>query len=189
MQSWLQYRRFGAELRALQEQDSEQFHRHHSRQPHDRISLHKALNSGDSRHAALGDQFYLPAPSSVAQPVQLKQEHSSSDPNTKQFDTWGGFGPNVDGVEPQDKRTEKDVNNQVYVVHFAHNDPDNPQNWSTTVRILCILQVALIGFLTLLSSSIDAAIAPQAAEALHVSDVVESLATGVSIYLNFNLAS
>ena len=37
----------------------------------------------------------------------------------------------------------------------------------------------MIGFLTLTSSSIDAAIAPQAADTLHVSDVVESLTTGM----------
>ena len=179
MQSYLQYRRFGAELHALQERGREQFHRQHSCNLQDRVSLHRALTSGHFKHAALGDQFYLPAPSSVGQLGHLEQKQSPNDSNITQLDAGGGFGPDLDGVEVRDGTTKEGRNNQVFVVHFAHNDPDNPQNWSVTSRVLCILQVAMIGFLTLTSSSIDAAVAPQAADALHVSEVAESLATGL----------
>ncbi|KAL8744171.1 MAG: hypothetical protein Q9190_003549 [Brigantiaea leucoxantha] len=179
MQSYLQYRRFGAELHALQERGGEQFHRQHSCNLQDRVSLHRTLTSGHFKHAALGDQFYLPAPSSVGQLGHLEQKQSPNDSNITQLDAGGGFGPDLDGVEVRDGTTKEGRNNQVFVVHFVHNDPDNPQNWSVTSRVLCILQVAMIGFLTLTSSSIDAAVAPQAADALHVSEVAESLATAM----------
>ncbi|KAI4160341.1 MAG: hypothetical protein LQ342_005837 [Letrouitia transgressa] len=176
MQSYLQYRHFGAELHALQERSKEQFHRQHSCNLQDRVSLHKALTSGQSLYAALGDQFYLPAPSSMGQLRYLEQKQSPNNSDTTQLDAGGGFGPNLDGVEVRDGTTKEGGNNQVFVVHFAHDDPNSPQNWSVIRRILCVLQVAMIGFLTLTSSSINAAVTPQAADALHVSDVVESLA-------------
>lgn len=179
MQSYLQYRHFGAELHALQERSKEQFHRQHSCNLQDRVSLHKALTSGQSLYAALGDQFYLPAPSSMGQLRYLEQKQSPNNSDTTQLDAGGGFGPNLDGVEVRDGTTKEGGNNQVFVVHFAHDDPNSPQNWSVIRRILCVLQVAMIGFLTLTSSSINAAVTPQAADALHVSDVVESLAIGM----------
>ena len=180
MQSFLQYRRFGAELNALQERDKEQFHSQHSYNLQDRDLLHRALTSGHSRHATLGDQFYLRVPSPMGQPEHLKQTQSPNNSDATEVKAGGGLGPTLDGVEVQDSPTNAGGSGtQVFVVHFAHDDPDDPQNWSVTWRILCVLQVAMIGFLTLTSSSIDAAVAPQAADALHVSEVVESLATGM----------
>ena len=180
MQSYLQYRRFGAELSAFQERDKEQFHRQHSSTLHDRVSIHKAFTLGHSRLAVLGDQFYLHGPSSKEQEEQSKQPKSSEGFITTPGDTGGSAIFIPDGVEVVDRTIKERGNStQVFVVHFKDHDPDNPQNWSLTWRVFCVLQVAMIGFLTLTSSSIDAAVAPQAAEALHVSDVVEYLATGM----------
>ena len=165
MQSYLQYRRFAVELQILQERGREQFHRQQSCNLHDRASVHKALTSGHFRHAALGDQFYLPAPSSAGQLGDLEQQQPLKSSNATHFDAGSGVGPNLDGVEVRDDIAKESGNNQVFVVHFAHDDPDNPHNWSVTWRILCVIQVAMIGFLTLTSSSIDAAVAPQAADA------------------------
>lgn len=61
-------------------------------------------------------------------------------------------------------------------------DPQNPHNWSKVRRIGTTLILVAIAFVVTASSSIDAAVAPQAAEHFGVSDVVESLG-GTGIFL------
>ena len=179
MQSYLRYRRYGAELKALQQQDHEHFHRQHSHTLQDRASLHQALHSGHSRHAALGDQLYLAVASLVKAHDSSKHAQATSKSDPPKAEAVNDPEPVVDGIKVQDSEgTEGHEAHQVFVVNFLQDDPDDPHNWSMVRRILCVLQVASIGFLALFSSSVDAAVAPQAAAALDVSDVVESLATG-----------
>lgn len=61
-------------------------------------------------------------------------------------------------------------------------DPQNPHNWSKVRRIGTTFILVAIAFVVTASSSIDAAVAPQAAQHFGVSDVVESLG-GTGIFL------
>lgn len=178
MQSYLQYRRLGAELKSSHSHDEEHFHRQHSTLSHDRTTLYKTLTSGHSRHAALGDLFYLIGSSPGEQQNRSKDHHDSTDSEKTQVDN-SDVSLATDGIKVRD-RTAKEggEGSQVFVVNFTHDDPNNPRNWKTSRRIVCVVMVAMIGFLTLASSAIDSAVAPEAAKAFHVSLVVESLATG-----------
>ncbi|PWY92288.1 hypothetical protein BO70DRAFT_348690 [Aspergillus heteromorphus CBS 117.55] len=59
------------------------------------------------------------------------------------------------------------------------DDPINPHQWSFSRQIGATMCVCLIALLTTMASSIDAAILTDAAEELGVSEVAESLATGL----------
>lgn len=182
MQSYLHHRRLGAELRALHEQDKERFHHEHSHTLADRHELRTVLTSGHARDAARGDQTYLVAPDLEADRDVEKLAQPSSDSDTTQYDADAQpeFGPTFTGINPRDRTTkEGGKGTQVFVVGFGHDDPNNPKTWSRFRRIVCTLQVALIGFATLTSSAIDSAVTPQSGAALHVSPVVASTATGM----------
>lgn len=68
---------------------------------------------------------------------------------------------------------------KVFVVDWqGPDDPLNPQNWSLGRRIGVTLQISVIALFVGAASGIDAAVLPQAAASLGVSEVAESLATG-----------
>ena len=181
MQSFRQYRQIGAHFRAQITQDCKQSQRHRSYEVHDAETVGRVLSTTRSRNAAFEDQHSLathcfdPESRSSLEP----QSVSSVDTQIENDET---FGPTLSGVEAQDRSTkEGNKGSQVFVVGWTYNDRFDPHNWSTARRIFCTLIVALIGFVVMASSAIDSAVAPQAAAALHVSGVVESLATGEDI--------
>ena len=184
MQSYLQYRRLGAELKGLQQQDETRFHRKYSQAHHDRSSLHETLTSGSFRHAACGDLSYLKALLSIRQQEQEQGEDSQGslseiNDSGSRSNTNRVVNAELTEAKEQPHITEESSNgSRVFVVEFSADDTDDPHNWSMRYRLFCVLQVAMVGFLTLVSSSIDSAIAPQAATAFHVSAVTESIATG-----------
>ncbi|PMD38384.1 MFS general substrate transporter [Hyaloscypha variabilis F] len=69
---------------------------------------------------------------------------------------------------------------KVFVVGYeSEKDTLNPHNWSYKTRILSTIMIASIGFIVGFASSIDSAALTQAAEEFGVSEVAESLATGL----------
>lgn len=73
-----------------------------------------------------------------------------------------------------------DRTRQVFVVGFeGDHDQMNPHNWSKTRRMVATFLVASIGAVVGLASAIDASALRPASEEFHVSEVVESLATGL----------
>lgn len=68
----------------------------------------------------------------------------------------------------------------VFVVGYeSSTDTMNPHNWSFTTRLLATVLVAAVGFIVGFASSVDSAAAAQAAAEFGVSEVAESLATGL----------
>ncbi|KAL4865792.1 hypothetical protein BDV12DRAFT_144592 [Aspergillus spectabilis] len=59
------------------------------------------------------------------------------------------------------------------------DDPFCPQNWPTLRRVFATLSVCLIALVTTMASAIDAAVISEAASEFGVSEVSESLATGL----------
>ncbi|KAF1993399.1 MFS general substrate transporter [Amniculicola lignicola CBS 123094] len=69
---------------------------------------------------------------------------------------------------------------KVFIVGYeGPDDPLNPQNWSFMKRMFATMQIASIAFVVGLASSIDSGVLRPAAEEFGVSEVAESLATGL----------
>lgn len=69
---------------------------------------------------------------------------------------------------------------QYYRVGWAGpDDPFNPQRWSKTRRLFATFSVCFIALVTTMASAIDSAVITEASRAFGVSDVAESLATGI----------
>ncbi|KAH6664086.1 major facilitator superfamily domain-containing protein [Halenospora varia] len=68
----------------------------------------------------------------------------------------------------------------VFVVSYENaNDHQNPHNWPLSTRIFSTIMIASIGFIVGFASSVDSATLTQAASDFGVSEVTESLATGL----------
>jgi len=75
---------------------------------------------------------------------------------------------------------DQPLREKVFVVGYeSEKDKMNPHNWSLTTRIGATILIASIGFIVGFASSVDSAALPQAAEEFGVSEVAESLATGL----------
>ena len=90
------------------------------------------------------------------------------------------LGAVLSGVEVRKRTTREGGEGNVFVVCYeGPDDPNNPHNWSLLTRIKCTFMIASIGCVVGLASAIDSAALPQASKALGVSQVVESMATGL----------
>ncbi|TKA81917.1 hypothetical protein B0A49_00150 [Cryomyces minteri] len=90
------------------------------------------------------------------------------------------LGMTMTGIQVRKRSTREGGEGQVFVVGYeGENDPMNPHNWGITKRICATMMVASIGFVVGLASAIDASAVSEAAKEFGVSEVVESLATGL----------
>ena len=92
------------------------------------------------------------------------------------------LGLTLTGIDVRDRTTNEggDQDRQVFVVGFEGvHDQMNPHNWSITRRMAATFMVAAIGAVVGIASSIDSSALREAAAEFHVSEVVESLATGL----------
>jgi hypothetical protein len=114
-------------------------------------------------------------------------ESETSEPHdlrtvTTQGTTGTTLGVALTGIEVRD-RTSKEGGleaGQVFVVSYeSEKDPMNPHNWSFTRRLCATMVLSLIGGIVGWASAIDSAVIPQASAEFGVSEVAESLATGM----------
>ncbi|KAK0386244.1 hypothetical protein NLU13_6081 [Sarocladium strictum] len=156
MQALLQYRRIGAAAQAQLDRAAEK-----------QDGSWPGPDSGSQHHVD----------SSV---VVLEESPSPSAAHTPPPETGGGeasLGPVLTGVSIRNRMHHGD---QVFVLGWAgQDDPLMPHNWSVGTRVGVTLQLALIGLVLTAASGIDATVLPQAASDLGVSQVAESLATGL----------
>lgn len=92
------------------------------------------------------------------------------------------LGATLTGISVRDRATKNSnaPTERVFVVGYeGPNDPLNPHNWSRATRIGATVNIALIGWIVGFASSVDSGALPQAAADFGVSEVVESLATGL----------
>jgi hypothetical protein len=160
MQSFIQYRRIGRDVKAQIRRDAEKGH--------------LALSTG-SRHRHNLQESHN---DSVQDGNDPSQRTSLSFDRTQTPDS-NEFVPRLDGVVAQEHTSAKGERSQIFVVGWTcDKDENNPHNWTKAKRVACTLLVACITFVCMTASSIDSTIAPQAAKEFGVSPVVESLATG-----------
>lgn len=97
-----------------------------------------------------------------------------------QYTARAALGHSLTGVHARDRRTHEGKGEQVFVVGWeGPDDPLCPRNWTIARRVSCTLQISLIAGGVGAASGIDATVLPQAAQSLGVSEVAESLATGM----------
>ncbi|KAK6065449.1 major facilitator superfamily transporter [Seiridium cupressi] len=97
-----------------------------------------------------------------------------------QYTARAALGHSLTGIHARDRATHEGKGSQVFVVGWeGPDDPASPRNWTVTKRVCCTLQISIIAAAVGCASGIDATILPQAAADLGVSDVAESLATGM----------
>lgn len=173
MQPFRQYRNIGASLREQKAENPDGFHiAHHRSRDHD--SFHRTLTRASSR--ANNDDS-----AEVEPVVRLPTRDNSS--GTTEVESDADFGPTLDGIEVRDRTTKEGKGSLVFVVGWAEKDAANPKTWSYVRRFVATEIVGLIAFACMVASSIDSAVAPQAAEEFHVAPVVESFATGKIVSL------
>ncbi|KAL8893990.1 MAG: hypothetical protein Q9192_004727 [Flavoplaca navasiana] len=110
--------------------------------------------------------------------------------NTSIVATLGSMGTNLGtaltGINVRDRTTKEGRNDpivlsdKVFVVGYeGDRDSLNPHNWSYGTRVWATVNIAFIGWIVGFASSVDSAALVQASEDFGVSEVVESLATGL----------
>ncbi|KAF2218277.1 major facilitator superfamily domain-containing protein [Elsinoe ampelina] len=99
---------------------------------------------------------------------------------TTQESVGGRLGQAMTGIHIRKRHTKEGGEGNVFIVGYHdEHDPTNPHNWSYLNRIGITSMIASIGFVVGVASSIDSMALTQAAEEFGVSEVVESLATGL----------
>lgn len=117
--------------------------------------------------------------------ISEKEEHEGTpeDPLSRfstQQSEGTALGRTITGVEVRRRKTHEGGEGNVFVVGFeGPNDPMNPKTWSRTKRFATTFAVAGIGCVVGLASSIDSSAVREASAEFGVSEVVESMATGL----------
>jgi hypothetical protein len=95
------------------------------------------------------------------------------------------LGVSLTGINVRDRTTNEAKGGvQVFVVGYeGDGDPLNPHNWSYTTRAMATMMIAGIGFVVGVASSIDSSAIREAAVEFGVSEVTESLATGMWAFI------
>ena len=90
------------------------------------------------------------------------------------------LGTTLTGIAVRDRSTKEGGSGKVFVVGYeGPDDILNPHNWSKWTRFAATVNIAAIGWIVGFASSVDSAALPQASAYFGVSDVTESLATGL----------
>lgn len=85
---------------------------------------------------------------------------------------------------------ENDDGSKYYLVSWeSADDPANPHNWPMRRRLIAIFLLIAVAFVCTAASSIDSAVAVQAAKEFGVSEVVEALGGTASFLIGFGWGS
>jgi len=199
MQSFLQYRRFRATLEAQLERTNARTTQQHLDQDiskkeftsRDTPSSDDALDTNLEQGHILRDiteeseEKEDPPRESHESELEKGEEHGYIPENTlsrttTQQSQGTALGRTLTGIEVRRRKTHEGGDGNVFVVGYeGPNDPMNPKSWSRTKRFAVTFSVASIGCVVGLASSIDSSAVREAAAEFHVSEVVESMATGL----------
>jgi hypothetical protein len=204
MQSFLQYRRFRATLQAQLERNNVQQGPDqevgNKEWPSPETSSSDGAHEMDLEHGrALRDiseeseeKEDIPRESHESELEKEEEEEHGPIPEnslsrtTTQQSQGTALGRTLTGIEVRRRKTHEGGDGNVFVVGYeGPNDPMNPKSWSRTKRFAVTFSVASIGCVVGLASSIDSSAVKAAAAEFHVSEVVESMATGLFLIGEF----
>jgi hypothetical protein len=200
MQSFLQYRRFRATLQAqLERSNVRTTQQHLDQDAGKKESPSPETSSSDGAHETdlergralrniteeSEEKEGLPRESHESELEKEEEEHGhipedTLSRTTTQQSQGTALGRTLTGIEVRRRKTHEGGEGNVFVVGYeGPNDPMNPKSWSRTKRFAVTFSVASIGCVVGLASSIDSSAVKAAAAEFHVSEVVESMATGL----------
>lgn len=189
MQSLLQYRRAGAAAQAQIDRDVGKAREH---MPSDTTRDVEASKPPVRRHPRKRDENGLRRGLSRVIEEQYVDEDGQEEPvpiqpsitaeTIRQCMSGGvALGQVLTGIQVKPHKDDKGEDSKVFVVKWeGPDDPLDPHNWSVGRRIGVTLQISVIALFVGAASGIDATVLPQASKSLGVSEVAESLATGMS---------
>ncbi|KAI9841439.1 MAG: hypothetical protein M1837_000715 [Sclerophora amabilis] len=187
MQSILQYRRFGEHIRLQYERDKgkaaslgreDQAALPLGDQPDDsKSSSETAFKDAEDLEKAEGSRGAPFGQGSFATDQEGEPGSLKRDVTKDTMETMGThLGAALTGIHV---RSRSHQGGKVFVVGYeGEKDIMNPHNWGWSQRWMATINVAWIGFIVGLASSIDSAAVEQSAEEFGVSEVAASLATG-----------
>ncbi|KAL8946076.1 MAG: hypothetical protein Q9222_007478 [Ikaeria aurantiellina] len=207
MQSILQYRRFGRHVQAQNQRDCEKaraFKEFKESSPSESTSPFSSTST--AAQTASDEELRDPekAERVTSQPFQSEdrappplsldaeealESQNAQDPATvvaTHESTGTTLGTTLTGINVRDRTTKEGpgnpgmTNRKVFVVGYeSGGDSLNPHNWGYGARIWATVNIAFIGWIVGFASSVDSAALEQAAKDFGVSEVVESMATGL----------
>lgn len=189
MQSLLQYRRAGAAAQAQIDRDVGKA-RQHMKPNADRDV--EAARSTDRQSSEKKNEQNLrrglsrisegQSPNEDGQQQFEPMQRSVTAETIRQCMSGGiALGQVLTGIQVRPHKNAKGEEGKVFVVTWeGPDDPLDPHNWSVGRRIGVTLQISVIALFVGAASGIDATVLPQASKSLGVSEVAESLATGMS---------
>jgi len=205
MQSFLQYRRFRATLEAQLERTNARSTQQHTDPVAGKKELRSPTSSSDAARESYLEQGHalgeiteesrekedLPRESHESE-LEKEEEEEEDDGHGRiqdkndlsristQQSQGTALGRILTGIEVRRRKTHEGGDGNVFVVGYeGPNDPMNPKSWSRTKRFAVTFSVASIGCVVGLASSIDSSAVREAAAEFGVSEVVESMATGL----------
>ncbi|CRG90778.1 putative transporter mfs2 [Talaromyces islandicus] len=206
MQSIIQYRRFRKVLEVQLERDGEkvaelrQQRRNHHRTKASSLSegKHSAAavdKDKNATHEDAGQGNLSTTPSTTSSSIRHATAETDieqiPDPDLEagelhvvptQSTTGTTLGHALTGIQVRDRTTKEGgpEAGKVFVVDWENEkDPMNPQSWGFARRTMATLVLSFIGGIVGFASAIDSAIIPQARAEFGVSEVAESLSTGI----------
>ncbi|KAK1971562.1 major facilitator superfamily transporter [Colletotrichum sublineola] len=185
MQSFLQYRRAGVEAQAQIDRDIRKVRSSSSpSRPQDGVrpgggeeqeyaAQEKRQRPLSRSHNAVNTEAQEQRPD-VSEPLERCQTAPTG------HSEGTALGRVMTGIHVRDRTGAEGHGGSVFVVGWTGpDDPLDPHNWPTAKRIGATLQISMIALFIGAASGVDATVLPQAARALGVSEVAESLATGL----------
>lgn len=137
----------------------------------------------DERVTSEGFAPIGPAPPSGRQGSMAGEEadHMSRTSTVAARKSMGtALGTTLTGIRVRDRSTKEGGDGQVFVVGYeGEKDMMNPHNWSFVTRLGATINIASIGWIVGFASSVDSGALTQATMDFGVSEVTESLATGL----------
>lgn len=200
MQSILQYRRFGSRVKAQYERDKakakavdEQSSESTSPTLSTSTTAHiTRISSADNdvRDPEKAGQAHTPLSGPLSTQGPRSQTQTPDMPPAAIIPTHHSIGTTLGtiltGIDVRDRTTnerslsDSEKEQKVFVVGYeGEHDILNPHNWSYATRIWATINIAFIGWVVGFASSVDSAALVQAAKDLGVSEVTESMATGL----------
>jgi multidrug resistance protein len=122
------------------------------------------------------------APSGRKGPMAGEEENHMSRVSTiaTRHSLGTALGTTLTGIDVRDRSIREGGEGKVFVVGYeGEKDIMNPHNWSFVTRIGATVNIASIGWIVGFASSVDSAALRQASMDFGVSEVTESLATGL----------
>lgn len=143
-------------------------------------TMQQALRPEDSRDPAREEEEEEQEEDDIDGDHELTQNALSRSSTRTNKSVGTALGAALTGINIRKRSTREGGEGNVFVVGYeGPDDPNNPKNWSNTTRIAATFLVASIGAVVGIASAIDSSALPQAAAEFGVSEVVESMATGL----------